>query len=93
MIRQQTTRPDHRIMKKQVEQLAFALAGLDQNTTLSGEFGRGHNGSANKLDVQDRAFHDWYRFVLSYPPADKRLLLKLTPARVVSWYSTYHPPS
>jgi hypothetical protein len=23
------------------------------------------NGRANKLDPQDRAFHDWYRFVLS----------------------------
>jgi DNA modification methylase len=26
------------------------------------------NGNANKLDETDRAFHDWYRFVLSYPP-------------------------
>lgn len=26
------------------------------------------NGTANKLNPQDRAFHDWYRFVLSYPP-------------------------
>lgn len=26
------------------------------------------NGKANKLDPQDRAFHDWYRFVLSFPP-------------------------
>ena len=26
------------------------------------------NGRANKLDSQDRAFHDWYRFVLSFPP-------------------------
>jgi len=26
------------------------------------------NGRANKLDLQDRAFHDWYRFVLSFPP-------------------------
>jgi DNA modification methylase len=26
------------------------------------------NGNANKLDDADRAFHDWYRFVLSYPP-------------------------
>uniref|UniRef100_UPI001C8F4235 DNA methyltransferase n=1 Tax=Klebsiella pneumoniae TaxID=573 RepID=UPI001C8F4235 len=22
----------------------------------------------NKLRSEDRAFHDWYRFVLSYPP-------------------------
>lgn len=26
------------------------------------------NGRANKLTAQDRAFHDWYRFVLSFPP-------------------------
>lgn len=26
------------------------------------------NGKANKLDSQDRAFHDWYRFVLAFPP-------------------------
>src|SRR5574341_914283 len=26
------------------------------------------NGRANKLNPQDRAFHDWYRFVLSFPP-------------------------
>ncbi|MBI4785781.1 MAG: DNA methyltransferase [Chloroflexi bacterium] len=29
---------------------------------------RGPIGRANKLDPQDRAFHDWYRFVLSFPP-------------------------
>lgn len=26
------------------------------------------NAKANKLDPVDRSFHDWYRFVLSYPP-------------------------
>ncbi|MCC6422939.1 MAG: DNA methyltransferase [Phycisphaerales bacterium] len=26
------------------------------------------NGEANKLSVADRSAHDWYRFVLSYPP-------------------------
>jgi DNA modification methylase len=26
------------------------------------------NGRANRLNPEDRAFHDWYRFVLSYPP-------------------------
>jgi DNA modification methylase len=26
------------------------------------------NGRANYLDSRDKAFHDWYRFVLSYPP-------------------------
>jgi len=26
------------------------------------------NGRVNMLDPQDRPFHDWYRFVLSFPP-------------------------
>ncbi len=26
------------------------------------------NGAANKLGTLDRPFHDWYRFVLSFPP-------------------------
>lgn len=26
------------------------------------------NSKKNKLDFSDREFHDWYRFVLSYPP-------------------------
>ena len=25
-------------------------------------------GDSNRLDVSDRAAHDWYRFVLSFPP-------------------------
>ncbi len=26
------------------------------------------NGTVNKLDANDKQFHDWYRFVLSFPP-------------------------
>jgi len=26
------------------------------------------NSKINRLDIQDRAFHDWYRFVLAFPP-------------------------
>lgn len=37
-------------------------SALDQTST------REANGRANKLDPKDRAFHDWYRFVLSFPP-------------------------
>ena len=29
---------------------------------------RSNNHFANKMDEKDRPFHDWYRFVLSYPP-------------------------
>lgn len=28
----------------------------------------GKNGEANKLSAEDRPAHDWFRFVLSYPP-------------------------
>ena len=35
---------------------------------LTTEPDREANGRVNKLDPQDRAFHDWYRFVLSFPP-------------------------
>ncbi|MDQ2985467.1 MAG: DNA methyltransferase [Armatimonadota bacterium] len=27
-----------------------------------------HSPNRNKVNVEDRAFHDWYRFVLSFPP-------------------------
>src|SRR5258706_3015472 len=47
-------------------QLNMGLEGIEEvqeekKTELS-------NGRANKLSLQDRAFHDWYRFVLSFPP-------------------------
>ena len=34
------------------------------------------NGLANKLALRDRAFHDWYRFVLSFPPHLVRSYIK-----------------
>jgi DNA modification methylase len=34
------------------------------------------NSDKNKLDHSDRQFHDWYRFVLSYPPHLVRKYLK-----------------
>ena len=46
-------------------ELAGLAAGKTQELTTAPE---SMNGRANKLDPQDRAFHDWYRFVLSYPP-------------------------
>jgi DNA methylase len=44
------------------------------------------NSEKNKLDYSDREFHDWYRFVLSYPPHLVRQYLKefeLTPKDIV----------
>ncbi|HEX8022357.1 TRM11 family SAM-dependent methyltransferase, partial [Mucilaginibacter sp.] len=44
------------------------------------------NSERNKLDKQDNAFHDWYRFVLSFPPHLVRKYIKefgLTPEDIV----------
>lgn len=38
------------------------------------------SADANKLGNDDRAAHDWYRFVLSYPPHLVRDYLKRSPA-------------
>lgn len=35
---------------------------------LSGENGRALSDNGNSVRPDDRAFHEWYRFVLSYPP-------------------------
>ncbi len=48
-------------------QLQMDFVELEQNQPASAIKTDG-NGRANKLEAQDRAFHDWYRFVLSYPP-------------------------
>jgi hypothetical protein len=63
-------------MPQEAQQLGFDLVELNPVASLPGDLGRGRNGSANKLDVQDRPFHDWYRFVLSYPPHLVRTYLK-----------------
>lgn len=44
------------------------------------------NATANRLGASDRAIHDWYRFVLSFPPHLVREYLdrfRLTPGRTV----------
>ena len=35
---------------------------------INGAEGRLRNHQANRLDPKDRSIHDWYRFVLSFPP-------------------------
>jgi len=55
-------------MKPTPTQFPLPLPGVDgAGHTESGVSSEG-NGRANKLGLQDRAFHDWYRFVLSFPP-------------------------
>src|SRR5437870_4709582 len=38
------------------------------NGASNGKAGRRANFDANKLQIDDRPVHEWYRFVLSYPP-------------------------
>ena len=47
-------------------QLKLGLAGTEE--TKESRQPDVSNGRANKLEPHDRAFHDWYRFVLSFPP-------------------------
>ena len=54
-------------MTEEAIQLALAFSGASLPESPLGSINRENNGRANKLDSQDRAFHDWYRFVLSYP--------------------------
>jgi DNA modification methylase len=47
--------------------LSFLEICLENNKGLENNL-RPTNGLANKMIAEDRSFHDWYRFVLSYPP-------------------------
>jgi len=49
-------------------QLHLPLADFNATTTLEKGPGRETDSRINRLNLQDRAFHDWYRFVLSFPP-------------------------
>lgn len=46
--------------------MAHTATATEPTTNL--EARRRISPDANKLSVDDRAAHDWYRFVLSYPP-------------------------
>ncbi|MBN1451945.1 MAG: hypothetical protein JW963_13100 [Anaerolineales bacterium] len=54
-------------MKIRETQLAFNFEEVQRKNAI-GKNVRLNNGNANKLNPQDRTVHDWYRFVLSFPP-------------------------
>jgi len=67
--------PEISVGKVKSELLPVSVDGKLKNMTESSYGGQGQapqietsNGEKNKLAGTDRAFHDWYRFVLSYPP-------------------------
>ena len=41
---------------------------IQAQLNLNGLEARRSNGTANRLSIEDRPIHDWYRFVLSFPP-------------------------
>lgn len=68
---------------------AMTIRQMSQITLLP-DFNNGEgeraNATANRLDAIDRVIHDWYRFVLSFPPHLVREYLerfKLTPGQTV----------
>lgn len=62
--RQRRQRPTHQTLKKP--------ARVDPCSQTSNHEGarnmRGQSIVRNRLQAEDRAFHDWYRFVLAFPP-------------------------
>jgi DNA modification methylase len=54
-------------MKIRETQLTFNFEEVQQKESIE-KNERLSNGNANKLNPQDRTVHDWYRFVLSFPP-------------------------
>ncbi len=55
------------IMRENPRQLPLYLSSDISEAVING-INLGENGFSNKLNIENRAFHDWYRFVLSYPP-------------------------
>jgi DNA modification methylase len=49
-------------------QLPLLLPGVSGGAPEEERTPRDSNGRVNRLAHEDRAFHDWYRFVLSFPP-------------------------
>lgn len=46
----------------------FELSSVDTFTSTRDAHRGRRNGTANRVEEKDKPFHEWYRFVLSYPP-------------------------
>ena len=55
-------------MKPTPSQLHLPLSNFDSTKLLEKDQRYVVNGYINRMDPRDRAFHHWYRFVLSFPP-------------------------
>lgn len=54
-------------VREQQSELFQDLPGTPQEEARAARQAR-HNPKGNKVDAKDRHFHEWYRFVLSFPP-------------------------
>jgi len=55
-------------MKGNAEQLNFPFSDFQRQRPNDPLFTPTINSYANRVDLKDEPFHDWYRFVLSFPP-------------------------
>jgi SAM-dependent methyltransferase len=53
---------------KKLEESQIQFPSAEDNRTLIGAAKATKNGSLNKVRAEDSSVHDWYRFVLSFPP-------------------------
>lgn len=53
---------------KKLEESQIAFPSAEDSCKLIGTAKATKNGSLNKVRVEDSSVHDWYRFVLSFPP-------------------------
>lgn len=58
----------YNLFKKEEESSQIAFASAEDSNTLIGTAKATKNGSLNKVRAEDSSVHDWYRFVLSFPP-------------------------
>ena len=55
-------------MKVKTQQLDLPFSNLQLTTSSKAPLKSSEKENNNKLDPKDAPFHNWYRFVLSFPP-------------------------
>ena len=63
-----TNRQKRKPKVREEEHPEFTLTYEDAVSSVGVRHLTRRNGKANKVEEKDKRFHEWYRFVLSYPP-------------------------
>ena len=58
----------YQIAVNEMKQATLFDSDTSKRLDISGSKKARSNGAMNKLSLEDREVHDWYRFVLSFPP-------------------------